>query len=69
MLADYRRPFWRMAWQATSAARSKRCLASVSLPYHVIEFSCEAVRGQQNASFYSARFYSVRARETIDVSA
>ena len=31
--------------------------------YHLIEFSREALRGQQNASFYSAR-----ARETLDLS-
>jgi hopanoid C-2 methylase len=64
MLADYRRPFWRMAWQAIKRGQIEALFGVGFIAYHLIEFSREAVRGQQNASFYSAR-----SRETMDVSA
>ena len=64
LLADYRRPFWRMAWQAIKRGQIEALFGVGFIAYHLIEFSREAVRGQQNASFYSAH-----ARETIDVSA
>jgi hopanoid C-2 methylase len=64
LLADYRRPFWRMAWQAIKRGQIEALFGVGFVAYHLIEFSREALRGQQNASFYSAR-----ARETIDMSA
>ncbi len=64
LLADYRRPFWRMAWQAIKRGQIEALFGVGFIAYHLIEFSREAVRGRQNASFYSAR-----ARETLDVSA
>jgi hopanoid C-2 methylase len=64
VLADYRRPFWRMAWQAIKRGQIEALFGVGFIGYHLIEFSREALRGQQNASFYSAR-----ARQTIDVSA
>jgi hopanoid C-2 methylase len=63
LLADYRRPFWRMAWQAIKRGQIEALFGVGFIAYHLIEFSREALRGQQNASFYSAR-----ARETIDMS-
>jgi hopanoid C-2 methylase len=64
LLADYRRPFWRMAWQAIKRGQIEALFGVGFIGYHLIEFPREALRGQQNASFYSAR-----ARATIDVSA
>jgi radical SAM superfamily enzyme YgiQ (UPF0313 family) len=64
VLADYRGPFWRMAWQAIKRGQIEALFGVGFIAYHLIEFSREALRGQQNASFYSAR-----ARETIDMSA
>src|SRR3984957_16427816 len=64
LLADYRRPFWRMAWQAIKRGQIEALFGVGFIGYHLIEFSREALRGQQNASFYSAR-----ARATLDVSA
>jgi hopanoid C-2 methylase len=64
LLADYRRPFWRMAWQAIKRGQIEALFGVGFIAYHLIEFSREALRGDQNASFYSAR-----ARETIDLSA
>jgi radical SAM superfamily enzyme YgiQ (UPF0313 family) len=59
VLADYRRPFWRMAWQAIKRGQIEALFGVGFISYHLIEFSREALRGDQNASFYSAR-----ARET-----
>jgi hopanoid C-2 methylase len=64
LLADYRRPFWRMAWQALKRGQIEALFGVGFIAYHLIEFSREALRGQQNASFYSAR-----ARKSTDVSA
>jgi hypothetical protein len=60
VLADYRRPFWRMAWQAIKRGQFEALFGVGFISYHLIEFSREALRGQQNAAFYSAR-----AREMI----
>jgi radical SAM superfamily enzyme YgiQ (UPF0313 family) len=59
LLSDYRRPFWRMAWQAIKRGQIEALFGVGFISYHLIEFSREALRGDQNASFYSAR-----ARET-----
>ncbi|HEX3603835.1 MAG TPA: DUF4070 domain-containing protein [Steroidobacteraceae bacterium] len=64
LLADYRRPFWRMAWKAIKRGQIEALFGVGFIAYHLIEFSREALHGRQNASFYSAR-----ARNTIDMSA
>ena len=38
-----------------AAARSTRCSAMGFMAYHLIQFTREALRGDQNASFYSTR--------------
>jgi hypothetical protein len=53
-----------MAWQAIKRGQIEALFGVGFIGYHLIEFSREALRGRQNASFYSAR-----ARETIDLSA
>ncbi len=55
ILADYRRPFWRAAWQAIKRGQIESLFGVGFISYHLIEFSREALRGDQNASFYSAR--------------
>jgi radical SAM superfamily enzyme YgiQ (UPF0313 family) len=60
ILADYRRPFWRMAWKAIKRGQIEALFGIGFVSYHLIQFSREALRGDQNASFYSAR-----ARQTI----
>ena len=62
VFADYRRPFWRMAWKAIRRGQIEALFGVGFVAYHLIEFSREALRGDQNASFYSAR---ARARETV----
>jgi radical SAM superfamily enzyme YgiQ (UPF0313 family) len=52
--ADYRRHFWRAAWQAIRRGQIDMVFAMGFVGHHLIEFSREALRGEQNASFYSA---------------
>ncbi|HTY49771.1 MAG TPA: B12-binding domain-containing radical SAM protein [Steroidobacteraceae bacterium] len=58
--ADYRRWFWRAARAAWKRGQIDSLMSIGFVSYHLIEFSREALRGEQNASFYSAR-----ARETV----
>jgi radical SAM superfamily enzyme YgiQ (UPF0313 family) len=62
ILADYRRPFWRMAWKAIQRGQIEALFGVGFVSYHLIQFSREALSGDQNASFYSAR-----ARTTLPV--
>ncbi len=55
LLADYRRPFRKMAWQAIKRGQIDALFGVGFISYHLIEFSREALLGNQNASFYSAR--------------
>jgi len=55
VLADYRSEFWTLARQAHRSGELQTLLGVGLVTYHLIEFSREALRGDQNASFYSAR--------------
>jgi len=55
LLADYRRPFWRAVRHAFSRGQIDAVFGMGFVSYHLIEFSRDALRGEQNASFYSAR--------------
>jgi len=55
LLSDYRRPFWRTAWYAIRHGQIDAALAMGFVAHHLIKFSREAARGDQNASFYSAQ--------------
>jgi ABC-type amino acid transport substrate-binding protein len=55
LLSDYRRPFWRAAYHALKRGQIDAALGMGLVAYHLIQFSREAFRGDQNASFYSAR--------------
>jgi hypothetical protein len=62
ILADYRRPFWRAIRHALKRGKIEAVFGISFVAYHLIEFTREALRGQQNASFYSqARKDSVPA--------
>jgi hopanoid C-2 methylase len=52
--ADYRRHFWRAAGKALRRGQIDAVLGMGFIAHHLIEFSREALRGEQNASFYSA---------------
>jgi hopanoid C-2 methylase len=53
LLADYRRPFWRAARHALRRGQIDAMLGMGFVAHHLIQFSREALRGDQNASFYS----------------
>jgi hypothetical protein len=55
VLSDYRRQFWRAALPALRRGQIDQALAMGVVGYHLIRFSREALRGEQNASFYSAQ--------------
>ncbi len=61
VVADYRKWFWRMVREALKRDQFESIMSIGFVAYHLIEFSREALRGDQNASFYSAR-----ARDAVD---
>lgn len=54
-MSDYRRAFWRAALPALRRGQIDAVLSMGFVARHLIAFSREALRGEQNASFYSAR--------------
>jgi hypothetical protein len=55
LLSDYRRSFWRAARYALRRGQIDAVLGMGFVAHHLIHFSREALRGDQNASFYSAQ--------------
>jgi hopanoid C-2 methylase len=55
LLSDYRRPFWRAARKALRRGQIDAALGMGFVAHHLIRFTREALRGDHNASFYSAR--------------
>ena len=55
VLADYRRPFWRLAGPLLRAGRIEDLIHVALVSHHLIRFAREAVAGRENASFYSSR--------------
>jgi hopanoid C-2 methylase len=53
--SNYWRPFWRAARVGFARGQFDAFFAIAFVGHHLIEFTREALRGQQNASFYSAR--------------
>jgi hopanoid C-2 methylase len=53
--ADYRRSFWKAILPALRRGQIDAALSMGIVGHHMITFSREAVRGEQNASFYSAQ--------------
>jgi radical SAM superfamily enzyme YgiQ (UPF0313 family) len=55
LLSNYRRSFWRAASRALKRGQIDAALGMGLVAYHLIQFSRDALRGDQNASFYSTR--------------
>src|SRR4029079_13549173 len=53
--ADYRKPFWRAARYALKRGQIDAVLGMGFIGHHLIEFTREALRGEQNASYYSTK--------------
>jgi radical SAM superfamily enzyme YgiQ (UPF0313 family) len=61
--SDYRRHFWRAARYALRRGQIDMVFGIAFIAHHLIEFTREALRGEQNASFYSqARQQRAQAR-------
>jgi hopanoid C-2 methylase len=58
--SDYRRAFWRAAGYALRRGRIDAVLSMGFMAYHMIHFTREALRGDQNASFYSTKEHQRR---------
>jgi hypothetical protein len=52
--SDYRHLFWRAFARALRRGQVDAALGMGFVAYHLVELSREAIRGEQNASFYSA---------------
>ena len=55
VLSDYRRPFWRAARHAFKRGQIDAVLGIGFIAHHLIQFTREALRGEQNASYYSVK--------------
>jgi hypothetical protein len=55
VFADYRRWFWKAALPALRRGQIDAAFSMGVVGHHMITFSREALRGEQNASFYSAQ--------------
>ena len=51
--SDYRKPFWRAFKHALRRGQIDGALGMGFIAHHLIKFTREALRGEQNASFYS----------------
>jgi radical SAM superfamily enzyme YgiQ (UPF0313 family) len=56
--SSYRREFWQAAWYALKRGQIEAMLSMGFVAHHLITFTREALRGEQNASFYSTREHS-----------
>lgn len=55
VLSDYRKPFWRAARHAMRRGQIDAVLGIGFIAHHLIQFTREALRGEQNASYYSTK--------------
>jgi hypothetical protein len=55
ILSDYRKPFWGAAGHALRRGQIDAVLGMGFIAHHLIEFTREALRGEQNASYYSTK--------------
>jgi radical SAM superfamily enzyme YgiQ (UPF0313 family) len=62
IVSDYRAAFWRAAWHALRRGQIEPIFGMGFVAWHLIQFTQEALGGQQNASFYAAKQYSTEAQ-------
>jgi hopanoid C-2 methylase len=55
--SDYRAAFWAAAWQGIRRGQIEPVFGMGFVAWHLIRFTEEALKGQQNASFYAAKQY------------
>jgi hypothetical protein len=60
VLSDYRAAFWKAAWHALRRGQIEAIFGMGFVAWHLIQFTQEALGGQQNSSFYASKQYSTR---------
>jgi hopanoid C-2 methylase len=55
ILSDFRKAFWKTAKHALRRGQIDGLLGAAFMGYHLIQFTREALRGDQNASYYSTK--------------
>ena len=55
LLSDFCKPFWRAAKHALRHGQIDGMFGAAFMGYHLIQFTREALQGDQNASYYSAK--------------
>ena len=55
LMSDFRKSFWRMTKHALRKGQIDGMMGAAFMGYHLIEFTREALRGDQNASYYSTK--------------
>jgi hopanoid C-2 methylase len=55
ILSNYRKPFWRAARHSLRRGQIDAVLGMGFIAHHLIQFTREALRGEQNASYYSTK--------------
>jgi hopanoid C-2 methylase len=66
--SDYRRPFLRAARHAFNRRQYDAVFGIAFIGYHLIEFTREALRGEQNASFYSQARKDVEQEGEVEMA-
>ncbi len=64
--SDYRRHFWRAAKHAMKHGQIDAVMGMGFVSYHLIRFTREALRGEQNASFYSTHERGAQEQAAAD---
>ncbi len=65
IVSDYRRPFWQSVRHAARRGQPDAVFTMGFVSHHLIEFTREALRGEQNASFYSAQAKKPEGRRRL----
>jgi hopanoid C-2 methylase len=68
ILSDYRKPFWRAARHALRRGQIDAVLGMGFIAHHLIQFTREALRGEQNASYYSTKLRTAEPAHTPELA-
>ena len=69
ILSDYRKPFWRAARHALRRGQIDAVLGMGFVAHHLIQFTREALRGEQNASYYSTKMRRAEPAHSPELAA
>ena len=69
ILSNYRKPFWRAARHSLRRGQIDAVLGMGFIAHHLIQFTREALRGEQNASYYSTKLRTPPAALSPELAA